>query len=141
MSSRATTPLYGPAPGKRFTASQLDAAFELLLSCGAGLSDEEIKNYSVHSFRIFLACALLAAKCPRWLIMQMLRWRSEKSLDIYARVSDHEWSARLSSSLGVTVDASLVPRLPQIDLSEEQMSAFNSMAHSLLSENITADYA
>ena len=133
--------LRGPAPGKRFTASQLDAAFELLLSCGAGLSDEEIKNYSVHSFRIFLACALLAAKCPRWLIMQMLRWRSEKSLDIYARVSDHEWSARLSSSLGVTVDASLVPRLPQIDLSEEQLSAFNSMAHSLLSENITADYA
>ena len=109
--------LYGPAPGKRFTASQLDAAFELLLSCGAGLSDEEIKNYSVHSFRIFLACALLAAKCPRWLIMQMLRWRSEKSLDIYARVSDHEWSARLSSSLGVTVDASLVPRMPQIDSS------------------------
>ena len=73
--------------------------------------------------------------------MQMLRWRSEKSLDIYARVSDYEWSARLSSSLGVTVDASLVPRLPQIDLSEEQLSAFNSMAHSLLSENITADYA
>ena len=65
----------------------------------------------------------------------------EVPLDIYARVSDHEWSARLSSSLGVTVDASLVPRMPQIDLSEEQLSAFNSMAHSLLSENITADYA
>ena len=135
---RAATPLYGPSVGQRFSPSQLDAAFTLMLACGAGLSDDEISKYSVHSFRIFLACALLAANCPRWLIMRMLRWRSEKSLEIYARVSDAEWSGRLSDSLGVTVDASLVPRMPQIDMSKEQQEAFYHLAHSLLSTDISA---
>ena len=73
-------------------------------------------SYSVHSFRIYLACALLAAGCPRWLIMRMLRWRGEESLDIYARVSDHQWEEQLAGALGAQVDASLVPRLPRMDL-------------------------
>ena len=90
----------------------------------------------MHSFRIFLACALLAAKCPRWLIKCMLRWRGDASLDIYSRVSDQEWSSRLADSLGATVDASLVPRMPQIDMSDEQQSAFMHMAHSLLGADI-----
>ena len=94
-------------------------------------------KYSVHSFRIFLACALLAAGCPRWLIKRMLRWRSDESLEIYARVSDHEWSARLEQSLGVAVDASLVPRLPQIDMSKEQEEAFCQLAHSLLASDFS----
>ena len=98
---RAATPLYGPAVGQRFSQAQLDAAFTLLLSRGAGLSDDEIAKYSVHSFRIFLACALLAANCPRWLIKRMLRWRSDASLEIYARVSDAEWSGREGSPTAV----------------------------------------
>ena len=130
---RATTPLYGPRMGHAFSEAQIDAAFQLLLSCGAGLSDEEIRKYSVHSFRIFLACALLAAGCPRWLIKRMVRWRSDESLEIYARVSDHDWSVRLSESLGVTVDASIVPQMPQIDMTDAQQTAFNQLAHSLLS--------
>ena len=68
----------------------------------------------------------------------MLRWRSDASLEIYARVSDWEWSSRLSQSLGVTVDASLVPRMPQIDMSEEQQNAFLHLAHSLLTTDISA---
>ena len=39
---------------------------------GAGVSVEDALGYSVHSYRIYLACALLAANCPRWLIMRML---------------------------------------------------------------------
>ena len=60
------------------------------------------------------------------------------TLEIYARVSDQEWSARLGASLGVSVDSSLVPRLPQIDMSEEQQSAFVHMAHSLLAADIAS---
>ena len=63
--------MYGQEPGDTFTPDQIDAAFVLLLSQGALMSDEEIANYSVHSFRIFLACALLAAEVPRWLIKQI----------------------------------------------------------------------
>ena len=139
--NRATTPLYGPSCGTAFTGAQIDAAFVLLLSKGAGLSDDEIRNYSVHSFRIFLACALLAEGCPRWMIKRILRWRGDESLEIYARVSDQDWSKRLADSLGATVDASLVPRMPQIDMSEAQQSAFLHLAHSLLSADLgsTAD--
>jgi len=58
--------------------------------------EDELSNYSFHSFRIFLACALLAAGCPRWMIKRMLRWRGDESLEIYARVSDGEWELRLN---------------------------------------------
>ena len=129
---RASTPLYGPPSGGRFSLAQIDAAFLLLLARGAGLSDEEMTKYSVHSFRSFLACALLAAGCPRWLIKRMLRWRSDESLEIYARVSDHEWSSRLEQSLGVTVDASLVPRMPQIDMNEHPRSEFRARSGELV---------
>mmetsp|Transcript_4480 Transcript_4480/g.10167 ORF Transcript_4480/g.10167 Transcript_4480/m.10167 type:complete len:288 (-) Transcript_4480:379-1242(-) len=46
-------------------------------------------------------------------------------------VSDQEWEQRLSSVLDATVDASLVPRLPQLDVSPEQESEFQDMAHAL----------
>ena len=32
------------------------------------MAEAELENYSVHSFRIFVACALLAAGALRWLI-------------------------------------------------------------------------
>ena len=43
-------------------------ALKLLLTRGAGVAEAELENYSVHSFRIFVACALLAAGALRWLI-------------------------------------------------------------------------
>ena len=62
-------------------------------------------------------------------------------LEIYARVSDQEWEQRLSSVLDATIDASLVPRLPQLDISPEQESEFRAMAHALLGANLNADRA
>ena len=41
-----------------------DNALELLLVEGAGVPEAELSKYSVHSFRIFVACALLAAGPP-----------------------------------------------------------------------------
>ena len=43
-----------------------------------------VSNYSDHSFRIYLACALYAAGCPPERIMAILRWKSEEALLIYA---------------------------------------------------------
>ena len=103
---------------------------------GAGVALEDAQGYSVHSYRIYLACALLAANCPRWLIMRMLRWRNEASLDIYARVSDHQWEEQLAGALGAQVDASLVSRLPRMDISPEQEGAFLQMAHALVGADL-----
>lgn len=113
----------------------------LCLAEGARVPAEELSNYSFHSFRIFVACALLSAGAPRWLIKRMCRWRGDESLEIYARVSDQEWEQRLSSVLDATVDATLVPRLPRMDVSPEQESDFLAMAHSLLGANFNADRA
>jgi len=124
----ATTPLFGPAPGEYFTGNQVDAAFNLCLSQGARVPEGELSNYSFHSFRIFLACALLAAGCPRWMIKRMLRWRGDESLEIYARVSDGEWELRLNGVLQATVDATMVARLPTLDVTPEREAEFLAMA-------------
>lgn len=138
QAARKATPLFGPSVRAPFTGPQLDAVFRFLLAQGARLAPAAIAAYSIHSFRIFLACALLAEGCPRWLIKRILRWRGDESLDIYARVSDQEWSARGAAALGATVDAALVPRLPQIEFSDAQEAEFRNMAHALLAANLSA---
>ena len=137
-SARKDAPLFGPTPGAFFTASQVDAAFALCLAEGARVPDEELQNYSFHSFRIWLACALLSCDTPRWLIKRMLRWRGDESLDIYARVSDDQWQLRLDQCLAATVDASLVPRLPTLDVTPERAGEFLTLAHALLGANVDA---
>ena len=69
----------------------------------------------------------------------MLRWRSDSSLEIYARVSDQDWSLRLEDSLGAMVDASLVPRMPHIDMSDSEQSTFLHLAHSLVAADLNRD--
>ena len=88
MCTQCRDHLFGPAVGEEFTHAQLDEALLLLLSAGARVPDAELSDYSVHSFRIYAACALLAAKAPRWLIKRMLRWRGDESLEVYATMDD-----------------------------------------------------
>ena len=130
--ARRTTPLFGPSPGAFFTGAQVNAAFVLCLAEGARVPEERLADYSFHSFRIWLACALLAAGVPRWLIKRMVRWRGDESLEIYARVSDQDWQLHLNGILGVTVDATLVSRLPTIDVTPEREGEFLALAHAFL---------
>ena len=62
----------------------IDRLFKFLLRTACGLSEAEARGYSVHSFRIYLACALYAAGCPNDRIQAILRWKSEDALLIYA---------------------------------------------------------
>eukprot|EP00966_Prymnesium_polylepis_P201754 4674800-Prymnesium_polylepis.1 len=77
--------------------------------CG---SAEAAACYSVHSFRVYLACALLSAGASSGTIQTMLRWRSDDALRIYARINDFkyaEWLARAAvaevSSVRTTTQA------------------------------------
>ena len=54
-------------------------------------------------------------------------------------MSDQDWSLRLADSLGATVDASLVPRLPHIDMSDSEQSTFLHLAHSLVAADLNGD--
>jgi hypothetical protein len=139
--ARKTTPLFGPSVGAFFTGAQVDAAFLLLLThpTGGNVGEEEATAYSVHSFRIFLACALLAAKVPRWLIKRMLRWRGDESLEIYARVNDDDWALHGARALEVEVDSTIVPRLPALEFTESEQKRLLDVARSFL--NLSAGHA
>ena len=130
--ARGRTPLFGPEPGVEFTHHQLDQALKLLLTRGAGVAEAELENYSVHSFRIFVACALLAAGAPRWLIKRMLCWRGDESLEVYARVNNTEWASWTGKIVNVAVQSTISSRLNYMDFSEETTAHFNAVAQSML---------
>ena len=112
---RAATPLFGPSLEHEWHHSLLDSVFVMLLRCGAGLSVEECQAYSVHSFRIFLACVLYAAGCPNERIMAILRWKSVDALLIYARLNDGERSDWVLKSMEQVVDSTVTAHLPHLD--------------------------
>ena len=132
---RATTPLFGPTPGEEFTHAQLDSALKLMLSEGASVPAAELSNYSVHSFRIFAACALLAADAPRWLIQRMLRWRGDDSLELYARVNNDVWAEYSAKMVEVTVESQIASRLDYMDFSPETRARIDDTSQALLTLN------
>ena len=134
--ARGRTPLFGPTTGEEFTHHQLDQALKLLLTQGAGVPEGDLENYSVHSFRIFVACALLAANAPRWLIKRMLRWRGDESLEVYARINNTDWAGWTAKLVDVAVQSTISSRLNFMDFSEETTAHFNNVAHSMLAMSV-----
>ena len=100
--------------GKEFTHAQLEHYFELLLLRGAGIRESRLSDYSIHSFRIFVACALLALGVPRAIIKRHLRWRGDESLDIYARLNDSEWQQHVFCTYSAEVNSTIAGRLASI---------------------------
>ena len=113
---RAATPLFGPCVGEEWHHSAIEEIFDFLLEVGGGLRLlAERRQYSLHSFRIHLACALYAAKCPNDRIMAILRWRSEEALAIYARMNDDERTSWVQQAMQVEVNSTVTAHLPRID--------------------------
>jgi len=108
---RALTPLFGGAPGLEFTHSEVENAFELMMRRGAGVSEIDFAGYSIHSFRIWVASALLSRNVPRHDIKRLLRWVGDSSLDIYARLNDSEWTNHVASTYSAVVDSTIAGRL------------------------------
>ena len=108
---RGVTPLFGPTVGDEFTHSVLEGYFFLLLVRGAMVPESLMRNYSIHSFRIWLACALMARDVPRPMIKRLLRWRGDESLELYARLNDSEWRGYVFSTYGAVVDSTVAGRL------------------------------
>ena len=92
----------------------------------------------MHSFRIYVACALLAANCERWLIKRMLRWRGDESLEIYARVNDTEWSDWIGRTLTASVDSTIASRITDMDFSPEVIESHRGVAEAMLNINASA---
>ena len=88
---------------------------------GAQIPLARLRDYSIHSLRIWLACALLAIDVPRPEIKRMLRWRGDESLEIYARINTSVWRERVRATYDVVVSSTVAARiggLGAVDLAE-----------------------
>ena len=88
---------------------------ERLLVCWCAAVGVDPETHSWHSFRIYLAVALKEAGADNHRIKTMLRWCSDKSLEIYARDSAHQYSSWLRQAGQAEVHAVYTHTLPEID--------------------------
>ena len=74
----------------------------------------DVKKFSFHGYRIYLACALDAAQCPPDKINRILRWISDESLRTYVRDGEElytKWLDKARLSVVNTVQISNLPSL------------------------------
>ena len=70
-----------------------------------GMAEERAKTYSMHSWRIYLACALLAKGASSAQILSMLRWRSDEALRLYARLNDTTYATWLDDAATADIES------------------------------------
>ena len=118
-SARRSTPLFcgTGGVGTPLGHGTLDAVFHDLL--GYRIGKEAAKDYSVHSFRSFLASSMLAAKCSDAEIMAALRWSSKEALDVYKNANMETYGGWLLAAEQQKLTGlrliELLPRVPQVD--------------------------
>ena len=75
----------------------------------------EACKYSVHSFRIGCACALLASGATHVQIQALCRWKTSQSITVYARLEPSAYGAFVHSIARVEPSSITALNLPQID--------------------------
>ena len=100
---RESAPLFVTNEGVAWRHHELAATFHAIIVAIRG--EARAATVSMHSWRIYLACALLAQGASFATIQSMLRWRSEDALRIYARINDFKYADWLSSAQGATISS------------------------------------
>ena len=124
--------------GAPFTYEQMSDGLDVFLAAGAGVPVCDLEKYSVHSFRITLATLLAAAKCPIDKIKRLLRWRSDDSVNIYARLPDSEAAQWMTDTLTVHVDSRVAPRLVTVPLDININIGANGDLHDAIDADVNA---
>ena len=75
------------------------------------MSAEAAQKFSWHSFRIGLACALLAAGASDAVIMALCRWRSMSALRIYARLNSEDYARFIDDATALDLSSIQGPNL------------------------------
>ena len=111
---RRTSPLFVAGDDKRpVTLSQAERRFDEMLAA-VHVPVERRRTFSMHSWRVYLACALLARGAPPTVIQSMLRWRSDEALRIYARLNDVEYATWLDVAATATISGTRAANLPPV---------------------------
>ena len=128
---------------------KLRAEFKTRLE--AKFEAEEVKRVSLHSFRVYLACALLELKRSHSEIQALLRWKSEEALRIYARMSaatyadlltgvgETEFEQRRTQNLPVQIDIGSRADAMQADAAKLRKEAEKSDARARSADVDSAD--
>jgi len=101
---RRAAPLFVDGQRRPLRHKHVDSTFQDML-LAAGVSPEQASTLSMHSWRIYLACALLAAGASTSQILSMLRWRSDEALRLYARLNDSDYATWLDAAADATIDS------------------------------------
>ena len=126
--ARRTTPLFTHADGKMFTRAWLAKAVALALPL-VDVPEERAKTLTLHSFRRFLACALLAVNTSEPTICALLRWRSTKSLAAYAAMNAGAYAGHIDAAATAEIDSirtaniSRVPVTSSIEVAANMVGA------------------
>ena len=100
---RKDQPLVLSPAGRSWAKAELSKFFDGLLRHVC--SEERAKQLSIHSFRVWLACALLAAGATPEQIMLMVRWSSEAARKLYARLAMTTQCSLHTSALHASFDS------------------------------------
>ena len=69
-------------------------------------TEARAQRLSIHSFRVWLACALLANGCTPEQIMQLLRWSSDAARRLYARLQEGVQASQLDAAAEASFESS-----------------------------------
>ena len=101
---RQRTPLFADDKGNMFSRRWLADAVKGMLQA-TGVDEKRLKGLTLHSFRRYLACALLAKDVDPHTICALLRWRSTKSLAAYANIGRVKYANLIDQASSATVDS------------------------------------
>lgn len=101
--SRKLAPLLLNPSGECWRKQQLADVFkQLLLQI---MPAAQASKYTIHSFRIYLACALRDMGVPNDVIKEIVRWASNEALALYSRANIETDAATRASAASATVDS------------------------------------
>ena len=121
---RRTTPLFTFNNGSMFTRTWLAETMKSALRC-VGVPPARLATLTIHSYRRYLACALLAMKVSEYKICALLRWRSSKSLAAYASMNDCDYAGYITSAAAATISSVRTANLGRVPILAATDVAYN----------------
>ena len=115
LTQREGTALFTREDGSPITAANVDKLFKACLA-GSGVARSTTAQYSPHSFRRYLACALKAQGAADSTIQALLRWKTAESLKLYSILNDESYADLIDGAGKADVSSVRTNSLPRAEL-------------------------
>jgi len=123
---RRHVPLFvSDAAGTPMSHAVVDAIFAAACLCALGAS--VARTLSLHSGRVWLACALLAAGHSTATIQAMCRWLSPAAVRIYAHMNPEAAMSTLDSAMSAAITSRLSSNIPPCDADSQVRAVSQSL--------------